>query len=651
MIAPRSIVRSNTCPPRIDSDKSPAQNKSALAGNLAGVSTTHSQPYPVSSEGGGVSGGILRFDPNSANGQPLGEVNKASHMGVLFNKLGKNNPKIGDFETFTKVMTQGCERDLKNSALAHGIKSALALFDALPADKQDNSLLEKAGKLHKAMEKLTQQPDNTANKDSAYKAMKTLIADLSEKMGLSEKNAQAGHLDKFCADYLNKSVYPDIISKLAGKLSPDRLEELKKNPEKVVEHLYAGQNQTSNTMIETLKTEFFEHQKTGDKAVKMFSLIEALEQKTQLIAGLVPDIAEPGVQASPLTVNDGIGQADPANSNNVPPPGNVINHISNITTTNITNNYYATPSSTPNYVSATTNNLSTTEATTAPEDATLHSAAANQTDANKVDSALQLSDEVDNPAEKAPVFTSQRTREIKPNKQDENPVSDIEDSSYITTLDIQVNSDEISPEADDIYHAVPAKVLTERQLNTQGTLFAGIGGGKTSGPTPSWRDKPDAKVTLTNDGRVRDLSRTQDLATQKKQPASVNAQGNQFVGFGKSTSAPTQSFSATNDAQVTLTRQGAQTRDLSKQLAYKLGDTQQKSSSAVNAQGNQFTGVGGASSAPTQSWLTNNDAQVTLTERGAQTRDLSQKASYRDSDTNAVNTGRSQSNKQATESV
>ncbi|HHA0034243.1 TPA: hypothetical protein ACOEXB_000898 [Yersinia enterocolitica] len=683
MIAPQSLARSNSCPSRIPSDKSPAPNKSALAGNLVGVSITHSQPCPVSSGGGIDSGGVFRFDSNSANGQPLGEVNNTRNMGVLFNSLQRDNPKIGDFKTFTKVMTQGCERDLRNSTLAHGIKSALALFDALPADKQNKSLIDKACKFHKAMEQLTEQPDNTSNKHSAYKALKILTSDLFEKMGLSEKTGQAGNLNEFCSNYLKESVYPDVISKLEGKLSPERLDELRKNPEKVVEHLYAGQNQTSNTMIETLKTEFFEHKNAGDKAVKMFSLIAALEQKTQIIAGLMSDIADPGAPASPvvgLAAGNDIGHLRSADGNHAANPV--------LAAPNTTYNYnttYNAPSPASNNISTTNINLSGTEVTTKPENNQPQSMTASQATADSVDSSTQSLDEIDG----TPAL----------------------------------------PATDNLKYAASANTsAVNKSLNSSGTLYG------MKGPAPSWLGT-GSKVTLTNDGQVRDLSQKQDYGqddVEQKQPTSVNAHGTLFVGMGNAptsrstgetqqvrqdaaqvsykadllvpgkkpnfittldiqvnsdgtlqqttddiyhatpakvvaekhlnaqgtsfgmkvgaTSASTQSGVANNDSAVILTQQGAQTRDLSKQLAYKLGDTQPKSSSAVNAQGNQFVGFGGNSSAATQSWLANNDAQVTLTERGAQTRDLSQKTSYRNSDTNAVNAGRSQSNKQPTES-
>ena len=100
---------------------------------------------------------------------------------------------------------------------------------------------------------------------------------------------------------------------------------------------------------------------------------------------------------------------------------------------------------------------------------------------------------------------------------------------------------------------------------------------------------------------------------------------------------------------MTLTQKGAQTRDLSQQSTYRLGGTQQKGPSSLTAQGNQFVGFGKNASVPTQSWSGNKDSNVTLTQKGAQTRDLSQKEDYRKNDTNAVNTGRSQLNKQPTE--
>ncbi|WP_392433380.1 hypothetical protein ACF3VQ_03235 [Yersinia sp. HM-2024] len=91
----------------------------------------------------------------------------------------------------------------------------------------------------------------------------------------------------------------------------------------------------------------------------------------------------------------------------------------------------------------------------------------------------------------------------------------------------------------------------------------------------------------------------------------------------------TQSGLANNDSTVILTQQGAQTRDLSNKLAYRLGGTQPNNSSSVNAQGNQFVGFGKNSTGPTQSWINNKGANVVLTQEGAQTRSLTEKDQYR----------------------
>ncbi|EPZ8126435.1 hypothetical protein ACXV6R_004366, partial [Yersinia enterocolitica] len=146
--------------------------------------------------------------------------------------------------------------------------------------------------------------------------------------------------------------------------------------------------------------------------------------------------------------------------------------------------------------------------------------------------------------------------------------------NFMTTLDIQVNSNgTLQQTTDGISHTTPAKVVAERQFNAQRTSF-GMKAGAASASTQSKMANNDSTVTLTNDGLVRDLSR---------------------------------------------------------KLTYKLGSTLQKNVSLVNAQGNQFVGVGKNPPTPelTQSWINNKGDNVVLTQEGAQTRALTQKDQYR----------------------
>ncbi|WP_174847849.1 hypothetical protein [Yersinia artesiana] len=793
MIASQPSIRTAVSPTssRADSGRASSRNENSLAENLSGVSFGNSQSRPVSFTEGDVNSGILRFDPNSANGHPLGEVNKAKHLEVFFTSLQEHGAKIGNLEKLTQVMNHGCNRDLKNSTIEQGTKVALALFNAVPADMQDKALIGKATDFYKAMDKLSQQPGATAKKDAAYQALKTLTSALSEKLGLSGKNTKPDNLAKFCSDYLKKNVYSDIICKLEGKLSPGTLEGLRKNPEEVVEYLYDGQNTTNNNTIDTLKAQFAQYTNKGDKVMVMYSLLAALEHKTQIIAGLMPDIAAAASLASladGISTDHDVAQPSPANGNNAAKPDPVINHITNITTNN---NYYGSPSFTQNFISTATINLSAMEATTKPEKNQPQNATASKTTATGVDSSTQPFDDVDStPARPATdnlkpaasVNTSAPHKSLNSSgtlfgtkgpvpswldkgskvtltndglvrdlsqkqsyaqdgveqkkstslnsfgnqfvgfgqqnpapaplrgagkiQQDAPPVSNTPDLSAakeIPVSDNTLNSEDISETADETKQMPPAKLVTGKSLNAQGTLLG------TDGSAPS-RLHTSADVITTSGGQVFELAEKQRYAQENvaaKQPNAVNQFGTAFQGMRPQSSAPTAlrdagkteqasqdaaqvsykadllipgktpNFISTLDLQVNsdgtlqptdetyraipaqvvvekqlnaqgtafgtngsvqsqlhtsadvITTSGGQVNDLAGKRRYQLGDAQQKSSSSVNAQGNQFVGFGKNSTAPTQSWINNKGANVVLTQEGAQTRSITEKDQYR----------------------
>lgn len=626
MIAPRPLVRSQSCTARIDLGKLLPPNKSTVAGNLRGISVTHSQPCPISS--GADGDGVIRFISASANGQPLAEVNITRNMEELGNYLKDNKQDVNIFDTKTlsQMLHTGDDKTLNGKVLQNGPNVALALFSLLSAhEKSDAKLIIKAQEFYNAMGKLSQHPDSTKMKDGARQAVEAFTAAILKKKELTTSNKnQEKTLENFAQAYLKEFVYPDIIAKLANVLSPERHQELKNQPEKVIEHLYTDQNSSNDSMIKVLQGQFSNHTGIKDQVLKMSSLIAALEQKTEIIAALMPNIAASDAPSSPvdgIAADQDIAQPAPANGNNTAKPGPVAPNITNITTTN---NYYGSLPSTRTYISTETINISGTETTTKAENNQPQSATASQTQADMTDSSTQAFDEVDS----------------------------------------------ASASPDNLKPATSASTsATNKSLNSSGTLFG------MKGPSPSWLGK-DAKVSLTNDGLVRDLSRKQSYGqdgVEKKQPASLNSFGNQFVGFGQQNPAPapirgadkteqdapqvnnTSGLSTARDipvsdnalnsdktpedtdgiyhavpamaeadeslnsaktvtdtedtvsssrdksgSEVILTR-GGQVRDLSRKQAYGLGDSPSKQPTSVNAQGTLFAGMGKSDAVTTSS--------------------------------------------------
>ncbi|CNH96038.1 Serine rich protein [Yersinia aldovae] len=535
MMMPPTFQRSQSCMPRINLGKSSAPNQSTVAGNLSGISVTNSQPCPVSSVQGGISGRVFYFESNSANGQPLRDVNNAMHTETLFNSLQEKGVKIDNLDKFTKVMNQGCDSGLKNSTLKYGTKVALTLFNALPAGKQNNALMDKAKSFYNAMDKLSKNPDSTANKSSAYNALEKFTADIYNEMGFSGKTGQEANLENFCSDYLGCSVYLDIIAKLENVLSPERLEELKNNPEKVVEHLYTDQNKSNDSTIKTLTKQFFVHDRTPDKMVAMSSLINALEQKTQMIAGLIADAeAQRTSPPAELAADNDIGSSHPVDGNKAASPGTVAPNIINI-------NYYVTyntPPPTSNNVSTIDINLSGTAATTRPENGKSQSTATNQTQADMAHSSTQLFDVVDSSPIPSSEFTTRGTGKIEQVRQDASQVSGTQGFSAekdIPVSDNALNSEEISGETGDAKQMPPAKLVTGKSYNAQGTLFGMDGAAPSNLHTRS-------DVITTSGGLVSGLAEKQRYAKEnleEKQPNVVNKFGTAFQGMMPQSSAPT----------------------------------------------------------------------------------------------------------------
>ncbi|CRY18529.1 hypothetical protein [Yersinia enterocolitica] len=651
-----STASSTITTPRTINSASPnskfsSGNEGTLASSLTGVTSAHAKPCPISSNEGVDSQRTISFSSNSADGTtPLADVNTKKHIAILFKALGKDANNTDELKKFEHIMRHDVSHDIKNLTLKRGNISTLALFSLLPEESRDSDLMAKANKYCKAMEDSLNHPQKERE---AVKAINELSTAIMAKFNFSDSLTGKANLAQFCNSYLKEFVYPDIIAKLDGKLSADYLQTLRENPKNVESHLYEAKHTKANKMITTLQQEFFGFKDIGGQSIKMFSLIEELGSYTGLMADLkqAPDAAV-SYNRSPLNSAPFIPEPDydleptPVNSNNAAQPGSVINNITNITTNN--NYYYSSPPTPPVVNHTITFNVaqSGSDVTTQPEDNKSQSTTTTQTAVDTTDSSNQVPDEIDDRELKKPLIVSSTTLEPPVVKQDE-------PANYITTLDIQVNADETPPPADNSAREVSTKAVAKHtRFNAQGSLLGA------SGPIQSYTTAAP-KVTLTRGGQVRDLSQKQNDergGSQQKSPSSVNTQGTSFAGLGENTVELQQA--KPNNAQMTLAQQDARAHDLSKQLTYRLGGSQQKdtavqqkSLSSLIAQGNPFARVGNNASVPTQSWLDsyNRNPIVTLTERGALTRDLSQKEDYRKSDTNVVNTGRSQLNKQPTE--
>ncbi|MEY4921770.1 MAG: hypothetical protein RLY17_487 [Pseudomonadota bacterium] len=517
--------------------KPASRHESALASQLCGVASVSQQYRPPTFNEGIESDGVFRFDLNTANGKPLGEVNKARHRVAFFEHLESNGNRINDFNRFSQVMEHGCDCDLINSKLTKGTEVALALFSLLPANQKD-ALTAKAQRFYQAKDEWAQQPESHQKKKAADKALEKFLNGICKKMALLEGSEKKAKLDEFCAWHLKQNVYPIIIAKLEGVLSEDCLQPLRADPTMVEGYLYKIQNDPNDKMICSRKEQFFKHNNIGDKGTIIYSLINALDHKAQLIAGLKEDSAAPNVQTSQPHARSSLPDSlppEPAPNSAVRPPavdpvneahasrGNIIIN-NNINIDNLLKPLadiaqalkeirplpgqvppqgYLPPRS--NSISAATLNLSGADATNEPENNDSLRATAAQTQPDTADLPTQAADEVDS-------RTPPRFMFVAPAKK-------------ASTLAFSLSSDEVSRPDNNIYHAVPINI-PGNHLNAQGTAFVGLGGGADA--LMRYKDVP--MVTLTQGGQNRDQSgkerywRSDTNPVNKNRSSSANQQ-------------------------------------------------------------------------------------------------------------------------------
>ncbi|MFI0489783.1 MAG: hypothetical protein ACH344_11085 [Yersinia sp. (in: enterobacteria)] len=514
-----------------------SRNESALASQLCGVSSVSQQYRPPPFSERIESDGVFRFGSNTANGQPLGEINKARHRTAFFEHLKSDSNWATNFNRFTHVIEHGCDCDLINIELTKGTEAALALFSLLPASQKD-AVTNKAQRFYQAKDEWVQQPKSTQKKNAADKALATFLDSIFKKMALLEGSEKDAKLDEFCTEYLKQYVYPIIIARLEGVLSEDCLQPLWADPTMAEDYLYKIQNDPNDKMICNLKEQFFKHNNIGDKGVKIYSLIKALDHKAQLIAGLKEDSAAPGAQTSQpyarSSLPDSLPPKPAANSAVRPPAVDPVNETHDSRGNTIINNNinidsllkpladiaqalkeirplpgqvppqgYLPPRS--NSISAATLNLSGADTTTEPENNDSLRATAAQTQPDTTDSPTQAADEVDS-------RTPPRLMFVAPAKK-------------ASTLAFSLTSAEVSRPDNNIYHAVPINI-PGNHLNAQGTAFVGLGGGADA--LMKYKDVP--MVTLTQGGQNRDQSgkerywRSDTNPVNKNRSPSVNQQ-------------------------------------------------------------------------------------------------------------------------------
>ncbi|QHB33868.1 hypothetical protein F0T03_18015 [Yersinia canariae] len=590
--------------------------QNSVANSIRGISSGDQQSYPLSSAEK-LNNNVFSFSQSSANGQLLGDINKASHATIFLEHLKSQNSNTQGFNKFIKATGQDSSRDLKNTTVKCGAKVTLTLFSLLPDDKKDVKLAKSAQSFYHSMVKFSEQPDLRANKDSTYKVVMDFVSAIFNKMELSNHTEQTGRLDKFCSEYLKQYVYPDIILKLEGKVSDESLQKLRDDPTAVEGYLYTDQKKSNDEMINSLKQQFFGFKRAGDKAVKMNSLISELEHKTQLIADLNPQLKTPSRQASQPEVSARLADSPPPDYDMGPPsaasagranssPGDIINSFIFITgndtkldeqlnrltgtLTSLVNDLKEVKSlpervapggslqSTPNYITTATLYLSGTDAVVEPQ-----STPAAQIPIEAADLSGQTFTNFDDSSLLSPKLVQQALRVMQDKKVQSQPLVSQKEDSPVRHLSSQGNAfmglagDAAKTPALQKYSEVPQVTLT------RGGQTSNLSRLQTYRLNDSYQLTPKNTTSSESEMGVEKNIQEQDTVSvkQPKRPFSLNAQGNQFVGLRGNAAgfAPLQQYS---DTSVTLTR-GGQVRDLNRKLDYKMSDTHQVSSKSLPA--------------------------------------------------------------------
>ncbi|WP_145520448.1 hypothetical protein [Yersinia mollaretii] len=347
MISTPSPVR-YAAAPKVSSPSS--FRNSSLAGNLSGVSSS-SENSPLSHTKSASEENCHCFSQNSAGGTPLPVVDGEKHIQALHLHLSQGESSVENMADFSRIMNQGDESCIRASNILHGTKAALALFSMLPAEKRDSVTVE-ARSFYNAMAKLSENSGSANKQKNAEQKLEKFNKALLKASGLDNKSAdKQNNLDDFCTHYLNEFVYSDVIEKLSGVITPEQLEVIKGNPEKITEVFYRDLNGTNNLMATTLGDGFLSHHGVNDKAAQMHELITKLEHKTEIIAGIISNSlasdspatsANADVPDSPRRAPaPDYNMASPATPNMAPPtaPANGASVISSVISPVFNNNF------------------------------------------------------------------------------------------------------------------------------------------------------------------------------------------------------------------------------------------------------------------------------------------------------------------------
>lgn len=277
---------------------------SSLAGKLSGISPS-SENSPLLQAESTSEGSCHCFSQHSAGGKPLPMVDGEKHIEALRSHLSDHGVSVNNSPDFSKVMNQGNESCIRASNILHGTKAALALFSMLPVDKRD-SVTAEAKSFYTAMAKLSEDSGSANKQKVAEQKLEKFNKALLKESGLDNKSAdKQSNLEQLCTGYLNEFVYSDVIEKLSGVITPEQLEVIKGNPEKITEALYRDLNGTNNLMTATLSDGVLAHHGVNDKAAQMHELITKLEHKTEIIAGIISNsLASDSPAASPIATRD-----------------------------------------------------------------------------------------------------------------------------------------------------------------------------------------------------------------------------------------------------------------------------------------------------------------------------------------------------------